>query len=544
MEIKDLALPAMNRFASDYLIGRLEAGKFFHYALADENLYQARYKDLAARSFQRQELADYIYEYMNGFGLSEAAAANIEALRIEGSAVVIGGQQAGLLSGPLYTIHKIISIIKLAEQQTKALNKPVVPVFWIAGEDHDLAEVNHIYAMGKGKPEKMAYPLYQPKKTMVSDTPLDSLVAAEWTEVIFETFGETDYTSTLLSETKHIIESSSSFTDFFTSLINVWFKDAGLLLMDAADPRLRRIESGYFQQLIEHAQPITERVFDQQEVIAESGYSRAIELEKNAANLFYYHPERKERILLEFHSDERIYKCKNEDVSFTEKELLEIAKNNPERLSNNVVTRPIMQEKLFPVLAFVSGPGEIAYWAELKLAFEVMGMKMPPIVPRLNITILERGIATDLKETGVVLSEVLINGTEAAESKFLESVKDSSLQEIYEKTKEQLARNHELLSEKALTIDGGLKTILAKNSDFLQGQLDFIYDKIMQSTRRNHEVTLRKYCRIGHSLFPLKSPQERIWNIFYYLNKYGPGFIGELMQLEYEFNNKHKIVII
>ncbi|PLS16584.1 bacillithiol biosynthesis cysteine-adding enzyme BshC [Bacillus sp. M6-12] len=544
MEIKNLALPAMNRFASDYLNGMLEAGKYFHYDLTDDNLYQARYDDLASRSFQRQELADYIYEYMNDFGMSEAAASNIEALRKEGSAVVIGGQQAGLLSGPLYTIHKIISIIKLAEQQTRALNQTVVPVFWIAGEDHDLPEVNHIYAMGKNKPEKMAYPLYQPKKTMVSDTPLDSKVAAEWTEAIFETFGETDYTSNLLAETKHIIEASGSFTDFFTNLINLWFKDYGLLLMDAADPRLRKIESGYFQELIEHSQPITSGVLTQQSAIEEAGYSRAIELEKDAANLFYYDPERKERILLIFDSEANIFKCKNMELSFTEAELLEIARNNPERLSNNVVTRPIMQEKLFPVLAFISGPGEIAYWAELKLGFEVMGMKMPPIVPRLNITILERGISTDLDETGLELSEVLLNGTEAAEARFLESVKDTALQEIYEKTKEQLAINHKQLAEKGLLIDSGLKPLLSKNSEFLQGQLDFIYEKIMQSTRRNHEIILTKYSRIGCSLFPLKSPQERIWNIFYYLNKYGPDFIGDLMELEYEFNNQHKIVII
>ena len=88
--------------------------------------------------------------------------------------VVIGGQQAGLLTGPLYTIHKVISIIKLAEEQEEELQKRVIPVFWIAGEDHDVAEVNHVYVMKDGKPSKKTYSSYQPFKTMVTDIELDS----------------------------------------------------------------------------------------------------------------------------------------------------------------------------------------------------------------------------------------------------------------------------------------------------------------------------------------------------------------------------------
>ena len=121
-----------------------------------------------------------------------------------------------------------------------------------------------------------------------------------------------------------------------------------------------------------------------------------IEMEDDAVNLFYYIKDKKDRCLLKKHEGQ--YSGKNGELNFRKEQLLQIAKETPEQLSNNVVTRPLMQELLFPVLAFISGPGEISYWAELKRVFDVFEIKMPPIVPRLNITFVERGIETDLQE--------------------------------------------------------------------------------------------------------------------------------------------------
>lgn len=129
MEMKDLALPSLNRFASDYLQNHLEAEDYFHYDLSKPAIYRDRYNELMNRAFSRRELSDYIQRYMSRFSSSEGVKGNIERLRRDDSVVVIGGQQAGLLSGPLYTIHKVISIIKLAEEQEKELGRPVIPVF-------------------------------------------------------------------------------------------------------------------------------------------------------------------------------------------------------------------------------------------------------------------------------------------------------------------------------------------------------------------------------------------------------------------------------
>ena len=542
MELTDLALPSLNPFASDYLEGVLETESYFDYDIHSKDTFEKRYEELMSRSFKREDTADYIDNYMSRFPESEAVKKNIEALRQPDTAVVIGGQQAGILTGPLYTIHKVISVIKLAEEQEQKLGRKIIPVFWIAGEDHDLAEINHIYTMKQGKPAKNSYPLYHPFKTMATDIVLDAGTAESWIQEIFETFGETEFTNRLVADLSAEAGRSDSLVDFFARLIHGWFEKYGLLLLDAGDPELRRIESDYFRQFISCSDKIAESVLAQQTIMGAAGYKRMIEMEPASANLFYYTLKNKERVLLEHEGS--MYKGKNGEVALTKDELLETAASAPQQLSNNVVTRPLMQEHLFPVLAFISGPGEIAYWAELKKAFELFSIKMPPIVPRLNITLVEPGIMTDMQELGLDFGTVLKEGTEMAEQAFIDDVKDEEVEKIFLQLKENLSVNHQLLSQKAAKADKGLEPLLEKNRYFLESQLDFMYGKIIQSTKERNGTVLAKYRRTALSLFPLQSPQERIWNICYYLNKYGPDLIDGLMEMDYPFNNRHKLVFL
>ena len=235
---------------------------------------------------------------------------------------------------------------------------------------------------------------------------------------------------------------------------------------------------------------------------------------------------------------------KNGEILFTKEQLLQMAKETPEQLSNNVVTRPLMQELLFPVLAFISGPGEIAYWAELKKVFELFSIKMPPIVPRLNITFVERGIETDLQEVDLTLETVLTEGTEKSIVQYLESVKDHTLDDLFQTMKTDLLKNHQQLSQYMVNRDKGMELLFKKNLFFLEQQLEFLNKKIEARTKEKYDIVVRKYERIQQSLYPLHSPQERIWNIFYYLNKYGPNFVQEVMRLSFSFDNKHKVIYV
>ncbi|RTR32448.1 bacillithiol biosynthesis cysteine-adding enzyme BshC [Robertmurraya yapensis] len=544
MEIVNLTLPAINKFANNYYNGNEEIQQYFHYNYQNASHYQERLAELSNRSYMRDELVEHIAAFMKPFPSSVKVEESLEKLSKKDAVVVIGGQQAGILTGPLYSIHKVISIIAFAKEKEQELGVPVVPVFWIAGEDHDYAEVNHVFVKKQNQLEKMVYPYKVLDKRMVTDCKLDKELCKSWIEDIVETFGETDFTNELLAFTDHALVHSENFVDFFAYLVMEMFKEHGLLLVDSGNRQLRKLEKEILIEQINKSVEITTAVEAQQARLTAKGYSNTIEISSQAANLFYYDEEHYERILLEFNPETSIFSGKDGSIAFTKDELLLMARENPEKLSNNVVTRPLMQETLFPTLAFIAGPGEIAYWSEYKTAFELFEMKMPPIVPRINITLLERDIDSDLAELDLDLQNVLENGVGPEKEAFLDSVKDKRFDSLFAETKQQLLANYQLIKEQTELEYKGLLRVLEKNESILLTQIGFMEGKFEDALRLKHEVVLNKYERVECSLRPSGGPQERTWNIYYFLNKYGLGFVDQLTNLPYQFDGKHKVVKI
>jgi bacillithiol synthase len=544
MEILNLSIPSTNRFATDYINQESYMNQFFHYKYHDSSANLERLKELQSRNFQREELANYIQDFMERFPSSDAVKNSISKLRQENSVVVIGGQQAGILTGPLYTIHKIISIVVFAREKERELGIPVVPVFWIAGEDHDFLEINHVYVSNNQKIEKWSFPGRVIEKKMASDITLNKEICLKWIESILETFGETNYTNSLLEFLEEALKHSKTFVDFFAYMVMALFKETGLLLVDSGDRKLRHLEKEIFVRQIKGSSDITQSVIQQQEEIKKYGFIPAIELSSQAANLFYYDHLLQERILLEYDSKAGMFYGKNGTLSFSEEDLIQIALENPENLSNNVVTRPLTQEWLFPTLAFIGGPGEIAYWGELKTVFERFEIKMPPIVPRLNMTLLERSIETDLNDLGIDIKEVLSTGVHKQKESFLSTIKDEKIEALFLQTKTQLIDQYKLIENETKLHHKGLIPLLHKNQSFVLKHIEFMQQKFEESERLKHEITLRKYDRVETALKPNGLPQERIWNVLYYLNKYGFHFIDDLLNLSYQFDGTHKLIKI
>jgi bacillithiol synthase len=542
MEILNLSLSATNRFASNYLEKSPDVLSFFHYRFNDLSEDQKRLDEISNRNFPREKVADHIEKFMERFPSSEAVYNSLAKLKQLNSVVVIGGQQAGILTGPLYSIHKIISIIKLAEEKERQLGVPVVPVFWIAGEDHDFHEVNHVFMPIERRVDKWPYPEKVKQKKMVSDITLDKNVCKKWVINLIENYGETNNTKELITFAEEALMKSSTFVDFFANIVMELFKDYGLLIVDSGDSNFRQLQKENFSQQIENHREITNNLLEQQSVIGKNGFPITIDSNENAANLFYCHPKSNERILLEYDSINKTFVGKSGAVLLTKDELMQIANHDPAKLSNNVVTRPLMQELLFPTLAFIAGPGEISYWAELKLVFEHFNIKMPPIVPRLNITLLERAIESDINELKLELSEVLSRGSVEERDRYLESIKDKEVAELFSSLKSQLLKQYQLIEMKTNELDRSLIPLLKKNENYLVKQIDFMETKLEESVKSKFDVILSKFNRIDLSLRPDGFPQERVWNIFYYLNQYGTNFIKELMELEFEFDGRHKVI--
>lgn len=538
MKLEQIEIPVTNPLLDDYQNEKSLILSFFHYPNKEES-FAKRLEDLEKHSIRRKELVAIVREFMEPLEISDKADQHLRELA-ENAVAIVGGQQSGLLTGPLYSVHKAISVILLAKEQREKLGVPVVPVFWIAGEDHDIDEINHTFTAVNGRLVKHIYGKRSRKKTMASTTELDVEITRNFIRDTFKQYGETVYTESLLEKIDAILLKSTTYTDFFARLMNWLFKDEGLLFIDAAYPKLREYESPYFEKLIQNAEKIAEVVTNREANLAELGYGTPIGATRNAANLFYVKDG--ERFLLERHDDKFVNHMAN--VQFTKNEMLELAQENPACLSNNVVTRPLMQDMVFPVLAFVGGPGELAYWSTLKNAFESLNMNVPVFVPRMNMTIVDRQVQPILNELKLSVSDAIIGKATPLKSSFEDKVYDQSAKAYVEQTKQLLQNQYELLQEHLQNTNIHLEKLVEKNLSFHQSQLDFLMRKIEGEILLKHDVELRKYRMVEDRILPGGGLQERTFNPFQFINEYGEELVKDMMKLPFSINGKHNVIFL
>ena len=538
MKLEQIEIPVTNHLLDDYRHGKSSILSFFHYP-NEEKSFSKRLEDLQNHPIRREQLVMVIRKFMEPLEISEKAEKHLQELE-ENAVVVIGGQQSGLLTGPLYSVHKAISVILLAQQQRGKLGIPVVPVFWIAGEDHDIDEINHTFTAVNGRLEKHIYGERSKRKTMASTTMLDVETTRKFIHETFMQYGETAYTADLLAKIDAILLKSSTYTDFFVRLMNWLFKEEGLLFIDAAYSSLREYESPYFEKIIQNAEEIADVVTIREADLTELGYGTPIGATKEAANLFYVKDG--ERFLLERHGGKFINHMAN--VQFTTSEMLELAKENPTCLSNNVVTRPLMQDMVFPVLAFVGGPGELAYWSTLKDAFETLGMKVPVFVPRMNMTIVDRQVQSLLEEVQITVPDAITGKTGTRRMSFEDKVYDEKSKQMIVKTKQLLRTQYDVIQEHLRNTNINLEKLVDKNLSIHESQLDFLMRKIENEVLLQNDVQLRKYRTIEDRLLPGGGLQERTFNPFQFMNEYGEELVKDMLSLQFKLNGQHNVIYL
>src|SRR5690606_29176634 len=328
---------------------------------------------------------------------------------------------------------------------------------------------------------------------------------ASFLEEYFRSLPETEHTKEIHGLVFGLLEQSVSFTDFFACLLDHFFKEKGLLYIDAADENLRNYESPYFIEMIERSAEIAETVAAAERSLAKDGYSAVIGAEENAAHLFI--TVKGERLLLERQNGEFV--ANNGAIRFTKQQLLDIAEKTPELLSNNVVTRPLMQEMVFPVLSFVGGPGEIAYWAAFKGAFELFGMELPVVMPRLSLTLVNRQTQRLLEKYNLDFAAV-VNERQVAikRNELMESIREKEAEALIAELQNQVEKAYKEIHKKFSTISTGLTPIVEKNLQLHVKQLSFLKNKLEDEVVLQNSIEFGHYAAIENELLPNGGFQE------------------------------------
>jgi bacillithiol synthase len=495
-----------------------------------------------------KQTAAVLRTYNQRMGLSPAVEANLAAIE-QGAAVIVGGQQAGLFTGPVMVIHKAISIIQAARWAEETTGKRVIPVFWIAGEDHDWAEANHaVIVRGDGGLRRIAVERDEYPRTSVSRTKLTPDIFQAALRELTETLPDSAHKAELLDKLETAIQRSATLTDQFAALLAGLLAQEGLVLMDADDPNLRRVEGPMFARIIESGQQLEDAYADNSARLEAMGYPLQVESQPGCANLFVFRDERLqpgagrltgERVLM--YRQEGHYADRKGTLNVDRTKLLELAAEAPELLSNNVLTRPLMQDYVLPVLATVLGPGEIAYWAQTADAFRALDMRMPIVVPRMSFTIMDESVKKRMAAFELTLDDVK-NRFAERKSAWLAQQGASDLDARFEEAEQGFAALYQPLLNELAAIDGGLGMLGQSNQQRIIDQIRYLQRKAHEAHQLRHEADLRRFDYIAAWLQPDGKPQERVISCVSLWNRHGRRWLDSLFAVPYDRLGGHYVV--
>lgn len=445
------------------------------------------------------------------------AAEKLEEIVSGNGLFVTTGQQAGLFTGPLYTINKILCAIQLASHLEGVLGRPVAPLFWVASDDHDWDEVNHIHLVDRSQELRRITLESDPETPMVSmrrrllgpgiGPVLDELV---------ERLPTTEFAGGLLDILRGAYRPERTVAEAFTETIVRLFASFDLLVVDGGDPRLKELALPLFErELVEAAEH--EALFaTQTRALEEAGYRAQVPALPGATNVFYEDDEGRERI---FRSGPD-FALPGRGRTFGRRELLARLHDEPGSFSANVVLRPIVESAVFPTVSYVGGPGEVSYFAQYGSLFRAHGIGAPVVFPRTNVLLVEAKVRKVLDEFDLEPDELRVPFHELS-TRIVRSTMPADVTEALESLRCRIEEGYGELESAALSIDPMLAGPLQGGRNASLVRLAEVERRIVRHLKKRRSIELSKLEKAAVNLFPAGVQQERILNIFQYLVRYG-----------------------
>lgn len=458
---------------------------------------------------------------------------NIKALANPESLVVVTGQQTGLFTGPLYTLYKAITVIKQAQDLSKRTGRPVIPVFWMATEDHDFAEIAMNWHFDGQRIQRLRLGRTHKGNKPVGPLPVTTDLVQLCEEVCAQ-LGSTENADQMRKMLKGSLEASNTLGDWFGRLLLSIFAPWGLVVLDPSDLEMRRLMIPFFKKALEEAREIHQGFQSASEDVKLLGYAPEVIMGENQTGLFLI--EDGERLPLYVNSDGTEFRDRDGKKSWSQEQLLERLIEKPETFSTGVVLRPVVQDWLLPVVAAVLGPSEAAYHGQLGKVFEVFQRELPIIVPRESWALVPN---SDFADVGEIIS--LLNSD--PESWLSDRIMDLA----DEKLRGRIVQFNEEYKERYAHLIDSLPLSTASR-DML---LDRAYEMQIRETRwmmkqlrksLNAEAEgIEDYKRFARVMKPMGKVQERTLTPWYFLSLFGMELIRDLISLE--FSESYRLYI-
>lgn len=539
LDIVKTAWPDLSPFVRDYLDGRATARARFVYPPFDVAALDVRAARLHYPAERRTALADALAAFNRAVGNHPAALANVERLRDPTALVVVGGQQAGLLTGPLYTVYKAITLIRLARREEARLGRPVVPVFWIAGEDHDAAEPGHVTVLAPDRTlETVRLSTLPEARVSVTRWRLPAGELEAFVERVFALLPDTEFKPAWQEKLTAFAAESDTLVTFFARVMAELFGKHGLVLLDSGDVRLASLKVDAFQAVVEKNDELRAALARNAAWFVAQGQTPQVDVREGDAHLFWTGAGERKKLWVR----DGIFVTDDGILRLPPGELARRVTEAPEEFSADVVSRPLTQEVLLPVLAFVGGPGEIAYWGLYRELFALGGWEMPPVVPRLSVTLVEGTLQKALRRVGLSPLDALA-GPEVLEAAWRRGLGRPDFDAAFAEAGAALAALYERLAERLEALGQAARDLTGASRARAEEGLAWLRRRVEREWEGRHEASLRQLSRVRLSLWPKDRLQERVFNVFAYLVRYD-GLVDQLLDALGEPDGRHAIVLL
>ncbi len=489
------------------------------------NSFKKKIEERKRFPIDRDLLTDVLHSQYKAAGIQDPPSSKINLLKDDNTFTVITAHQPSLLTGPLYFIYKIISVINLAERLTEAFPEfNVLPVFIIGSEDHDFEEVNHFKIFNK----KIEW--NEESQGPVGRMKTESLLPI--LDQVYEILGNSENAQKMVEIISASFEEVEHYNDAVFRMVHELFKKYDLITLVTDDKRLKTkfipsIKEEIFEQ---RSKPIVEEAQSKLEQIGfkSQAFARPI-------NFFYLQDGRRDRI--EKEGDH--YIVRDTQLKFSKDELELEIDSNPENFSPNVIMRPIYQEIILPNLAYLGGGGEIAYWTERKKQFEAFNISFPILIRRNSVMWITKGDAKNLEKYKIDANRLF----EHEDSWVRDYVKENASAELDFKAEyDQFNAAYESLAAKAQMIDASLSKSIKANQVKQFKAFEQLSSRLVRTEKEKHERDINKIRKLHAKLFPGGGLQERKDNFLELYLKYGDEFFDVLKESLDPFNQAFVVI--
>lgn len=518
----------------DYLAARGRASSFYSLGYSKEDMAKAA-SATAAFAHPRPELsAALAAEQPEG---SEARA-NAEALKDPRTTAVVTGQQSVLFGGPLYVLYKALAAVELARTMSESLNKRVVPVFWVASDDHDFAEIRTTTILDSNSELKtMRYeprvePNLQPASTILLDETIVELAAS-----VRQSLPASPWKDEVCDVIEAAYRPGESISGAFARLLHHFLP--GLVIFDPAVPALKDLMRPVIEREIAESSPTSRLAAAVGEELLAAGYHQQVPVRATGfLNLFLVEGGKRRALGL----SEKGVEIRGSNLTITPAELLARLSASPDAASPGVMLRPLAQDYLLPTIAYVGGPAEVAYHAQIGPSYAHFGIPRPVIFPRPSFTLIDSASARamdaetltfeDLQtDTEALLAQAAREANPDVERNFTEA--RAAIESGFKGLEETLARLDP-------TLRGASQSALGRALHQVEG----LHEKALRTMKRQDATRADRLRRTRDAIFPGGSLQERGLSWISLLARHGPPLVDEIRQRMDPWAKGHQVLPI